>query len=99
MIVKTGLEKDWEKFIESNSKDPYSSGALSFMIRWANLMEAELEDGGKLTKKSVENLSDIADVEGISGAMYELSKGYLRHYWQHGEKLQSIFGKKVVIRG
>lgn len=69
------------------------------MIRWAKLMEIDIEDGIKLTKKLVEQSSDMADVEGITGAMYELAKGYLGYFWEHEDILHSIFGKKVVIRG
>lgn len=99
MKVKNKLEKEWEKFVETNSKDSYSSGALSFMIQWAELMEIDIEDEIKLTKKLVDQSSNLANVEGITGAMYELSKGYLGYFWEHGELLKSILGKKVVIRG
>lgn len=77
----------WTKFVENNSKDPYSNGVVVFAERWARLMQQEMDNGAKLEDIAT-SASHEADVDGITGFMYGCAVNVLTHCWKHGEVLR-----------
>lgn len=51
-------------------------------------MESELAAGGTINGCAIW-LSHVADVEGITGAMYGFALGILKECWVHGEALMA----------
>lgn len=95
MIVKDELKNDWEKVKEIND-DPYGKGIVDYMIKWADLMEEEIKNNGKLSKTKAEKLSHTADTVGITGFMYDLSRKYLGHFWYYGDTLEKLLGTEMT---
>lgn len=98
MKIKAGKEKDFETFVEVNSKDAYSLGVVNYMKRWAELMEKEIENGSKLVDIA-DRTSHIADTEGITGFMYGCVVRALSEFWEHGEELRKWHNKKYNYEG
>ena len=96
MLIKKGLEKDWEKFVAINSEDFYSRGVVDYMIKWANLMEQTIIKNGSLTKRQADKLSTDADTMGITGFMYDMARKFLYKYWQYGDNLKKMLGTKMT---
>lgn len=67
----------------------YSKAVVAYMIRWAELMEKE----PNLTKEKAEELSHKADIEGITGFMYDMARKCLYKFWQRGEELKRSMKK------
>ena len=87
MKIKAGKEKDFEKFVEVNSKDGYSFGVVKYVKRWAELMEKEIENGLKVFDIA-DRTSSEADTEGITWFMYGCAVSVLSQYWEYGEELR-----------
>lgn len=87
MRVKKGKEADYDRFVETNSHDGYSYGVVKYMRWWADMMEAEMAKGKKLTDIA-EKTSHDADKEGITGFMYGCAVHALADFWEHGEELR-----------
>lgn len=77
----------WTKFVENNSKDPYSNGVVVFAERWARLMQQEMDNGAKLEDIAT-TASHDADVDGITGFMYGCAVNVLSQCWKYGEQLR-----------
>ena len=69
MKIKEGKANDYNHFVKINSNNGYSYGVVKYMHWWADLMEAEIAHGKKLTDIA-EKTSHDADKEGITGFMY-----------------------------
>lgn len=93
MKIKIGTEKEFEQFVEINSKDFYSLGVINYLKRWADLMEKEIENGAKVADIA-DKTSHIADTEGITGYMYGCAVSALSHFWEYGEELRKWHNKK-----
>ena len=87
MKIKAGKEKEFEQFVEINSKDFYSRGVVNYAKRWAELMEAEIAEGKKIFEIA-DKTSRIADTDGITGYMYGCAVSTLSHLWEYGEELR-----------
>lgn len=98
MKIKAGKEKEFEQFVEINSKDFYSLGVVNFAKRWAELMEKEIENGTKVADIA-EKTSHIADTEGITGFMYGCAVNTLSHLWEYGEELRKWHNKEYNYDG
>lgn len=98
MKVKKGQEKDYQHFVEINSKDFYSAGVVEYMHKWAELMENEISEGAKLTEIA-DRTSRIADTKGITGAMYGFAVGALSRFWEYGEELRKWHNKEYNYEG
>lgn len=98
MKIKAGKEKEFEKFVEINSKDFYSLGVVNFAKRWAELMEKEIENSAKVADIA-EKTSRIADIEGITGFMYGCAVNTLSYLWEYGEELQKWHNKEYNYEG
>ena len=87
MKIKVGKEKEFEQFVEINSKDFYSRGIVDYAKRWAELMEKEIESGAKVADIA-DRTSGTADTDGITGYMYGCAVGVLSDFWEYGENLR-----------
>lgn len=95
MRIKKGYEQEYEEYVEKNS-DPYGSGVVRYSKRWAELMEAELDEG-KALEDIAEEASNQADTEGITGFMYGCAVSALAYYWIAGEELRKWHNLKTQI--
>lgn len=98
MKIKAGTEKEFEQFVETNSKDFYSLGVVNFAKRWAELMEKGIEKGEKVVDIA-DKTSYEADTEGITGYMYGCAVSALSHFWEHGEELRKWHNKEYNYDG
>ena len=98
MKIKAGKEKDFETFVEANSKDFYSLGVVNYVKRWAELMEKEIENGSKLIDIA-DKTSHEADTEGITGFMYGCAVSVLSAMWEYGEELRRWHNKEYNYEG
>ena len=94
MKLKTtaGEFESWQQ----KNNDPYGSGVVRYVERWANMMETELEKGAAL-KDIAEKTSHDADTEGITGFMYGCAVGALSQFWIHGEELRKWHNKNYDV--
>lgn len=90
MKIKDYMKDDWDKVIEINSKDGYSNATVAYAIKWANLMEKEMEKWNELTKEIVSRTSFDADEEGVTGFMANCAFGLIKQFWLHREKLEGL---------
>lgn len=89
----------WEKAKTANT-DPYGNACITYMERWANLMEAKIDAAPTIPNDTTEKLvertikacardtSHEADTEGITGFMYGAAVSILSQVWEHGEALR-----------
>lgn len=96
MIIKEGLQAEYEAYQATNSSDPYSARVVSYGSDWADLMEARLEKGEKLADMA-EVTSHEADTDGITGFMYGAAVSGLAKFWVHGEELRRWHNKETQI--
>lgn len=76
----------WQKTVDNN-QDPYGAAGVGFARRWAELMEAKIDEGKPLALIA-EATSHEADTEGITGFMYGCAVSILSQVWEHGEELR-----------
>lgn len=98
MRIKKGKEADYDRFVETNSCDGYSYGVVKYMRWWADMMEAEMAKGKKLTDIA-EKTSRDADKEGITGFMYGCAVAALADFWEYGEELRQWHNGKYGHNG
>lgn len=87
MKIKKSAEQAYQNFVEVNSNDGYSYAVVAYMIRWADMMETEMEKG-KLLSDIAYQTSHDADTDGITGFMYGCAVAALSDFWEHGEELR-----------
>ena len=87
MKIKEQKKQAYDHFVEINSNDSYSYMVVTFMRRWADLMEAEIESG-KTIPEVADKTCDEADTEGITGFMYGCVVSALADFWEYGEDLR-----------
>jgi hypothetical protein len=86
----------WAKCLENN-QDPYGSGIIRYAEKWADLMEAEMDQGHSI-KDVAKDTSHTADEEGITGFMYGAAVSILSHAWEHGEELRQWHNLDTQIK-
>ena len=86
MQVIQGKEQEYAKY-KANNTDPYGGAVVTYTERWADLMEAKLDDG-LVIDDIAEETSHTADSEGITGFMYGCAVSALSFYWAYGEELR-----------
>lgn len=96
MQLKPNLENKYKAYKAKNT-DPYGARVVSYGEDWANLMEARMQKGEKLTDIAKET-SHEADTDGITGFMYGCAVSALSHFWLHGEELRQWHNLKTQIR-
>lgn len=93
--VKPDKQSVWDNQVKVNG-DPYGACVVRYAARWANLMEQEIANGGKI-KDFADRCSHEADKEGITGFMYGCAVSILAQVWTHGEALRLWHNRKTQI--
>lgn len=78
---------NWEKFVESNSKDIFGFGAMTYARRWAKYMQYLMKKDNKTVFQIAEKASQASDIDGITGFMYGYAVSVLSQCWKHGKEL------------
>jgi hypothetical protein len=92
----TITDKDaWNKTVEANP-DGYGKAIMDYAELWARLMEGQI-NGGKPLEQCAEEMSHLADTDGITGFMYGCAVSILSHTWKHGETLRRWHNIKTQI--
>ena len=84
--MKINDQKAWQEWVDNN-KDSYGKGVIDYAERWANMMEAQMDNGTKLEDIAGET-SHEADTDGITGFMYGAAVQVLFTSWEHGDQLR-----------
>lgn len=102
MKIKEDKVEDFQKGLEMN-KDPYGGAVYTYLQRWADMMEAEIEKSDNTPEEVIiqnaDRLSRKADVEGITGFMYAAAVGILSEAWEYGEILKNWHNEKYSYHG
>lgn len=86
--------KNKRRYIEWKKKneDEYGKEVFEFAERWADLMEIVRAAGRKI-ENVYEELSDAANINGITGAMYYIALKILVENWVYGDELKAAIMK------
>lgn len=90
---------DPEGFAEclaANSSDPYSRATVDYAENWGRCMQKRMRDGLPL-ETIADECSHIADIGGITGAMYGFAVSILARCWTHGEQLRRWHNKDTQL--
>lgn len=87
MKIKKSAEQAYQNFVEINSDHGYSYAVVTYMNRWADMMETEMEKGKSLPDIARQTSFD-ANEEGITGFMYGCAVAALSDFWEYGEELR-----------
>lgn len=88
-------EEGWKKFV-ANNQDGYSGRVVRYAEEWARLMQTRLANGETIPE-CAEELSRMADDDGITGYMYGCAVSVLAKAWKHGEALRRWHNKETQI--
>jgi hypothetical protein len=88
-------EEGWNKF-KSNNTDAYFGRVVRYAEEWARLMQTRLANGETI-HQCADELSHLADDDGITGYMYGCAVGVLAKVWKHGEALRRWHNKETQI--
>lgn len=91
--------KNWAQFVEINSKDGYSAGVVTYARRWAKYMQYLMKKHNKDLVLIADEASKVADIEGITGFMYECAVNTLSQLWKYGEELRKWHNKDYGYEG
>ena len=97
-------QEAWDADYNANKNDGYGAAALSFANRFARFLETKINEGlavGKTVRQVLEEsgneMSHVADVEGITGFMYGCAVGCLVRCWKYGEDLRKWHNKEYGV--
>ena len=76
----------WHEFTKNNT-DPYGGRVVRYAEEWARLMQARIS-AGETIQQCADELSSLADDDGITGFMYGCAVATLAKTWKHGEDLR-----------
>jgi hypothetical protein len=94
--IATITDKDtWDKTVEINA-DGYGKAVVEYASLWARLMEGQINSGSTLDQ-CAEEMSHLADTDGITGFMYGCAVSILSRAWKHGEALRRWHNLKTQI--
>ncbi len=91
--------KNWNTFVENNSKDPYSNGVVTYARRWAKYMQYIMQKQNKSVFEIAKQTSHSTDIEGITGFMYGCAVNVLSQCWKYGEELRKWHNKDYGYAG
>lgn len=89
------VEEGWKKFV-ANNQDGYGGRVVRYAEEWARLMQTRLANGETIPE-CAEELSRMADDDGITGYMYGCAVSVLAKAWKHGEALRRWHNKETQI--
>ena len=78
----------WDHRVAVEADDRLGMMLLRYAARWANYMERELRRG-KTVLECAESTSHKADIEGMSGAAWNMVMNLLIAVWEHGPDLDA----------
>jgi len=93
--IELADEAGWKTFVEAN-KDGYGGRVVRYAEEWARLMQTRIANGETIPQCAQE-LSHLADDDGITGFMYGCAVSVLAKVWKHGEALRRWHNKKTQI--
>jgi len=76
----------WDSLVKAND-DGYGARVVRYAEDWARLMQGHIHLGATVAD-CAKNMGDLADDDGISGAMYGFAMQTLIQCWKHGEELK-----------
>lgn len=88
-------EEGWSKF-KNNNTDGYGGRVVRYAEEWARLMQTRIANGETI-QQCAQELSHLADDDGITGYMYGCAVGVLAKVWKHGEALRRWHNKETQI--
>ena len=91
-------KKMWELYCKINVDDAYGTTVISYIKRWALLMQNEINSGKKIADIA-KDTSRRADIEGITGYMYGCAVAVLAQYWKYGEELRNWHNQEYGYEG
>jgi hypothetical protein len=87
--------ESWQKAVDVNV-DGYGGRVVRYAEEWGRLMQVRIE-GGETVAECAEELSRLADDDGITGFMYGCAVQMLAKCWKHGEALRRWHNKEAQI--
>lgn len=85
----------WAECKEKN-QDPYGGRCVRYAEEWARLMQVRIANG-ETVAQCADELSQLADDDGITGFMYGAALSMLAKCWKHGEELRRWHNKETQI--
>lgn len=85
-------EEGWN-LCKENNQGPYGGRVVRYAEEWARLMQARMEQG-ETVASCADELSHLADDDGITGFMYGAAVSILAKAWKHGEELRTWHNAK-----
>lgn len=101
MKIKAGKEEYYQAGLDAN-QDFYGRGVYTYLERWADLMEAKIQNGvdpEAVIVNHAERLSHQADTDGITGFMYGCAVAILSEVWEYGDILRMWHNKEYDYDG
>lgn len=89
-------EASWHLCKEKNT-DPYGGRVIRYAEEWARLMQTRISNG-ETVAECADELSHLADDDGITGFMYGVAVSLLSKCWKHGEALRRWHNKETQLR-
>lgn len=68
-------------------KSGYGQHCFSYAVEWARLMQSQINRGCSVAE-CADQMSHLADHDGITGNMYGVAVSILAKTWKHGEELR-----------
>ena len=90
--------KDADTWAEckANNRDVYGGRCVRYAEEWARLMQVRIANG-ETVAECADELSHLADDDGITGFMYGAAVSMLAKCWKHGEELRRWHNKETQI--
>ena len=85
----------WAK-CKANNEDPYGGRCVRYAEEWARLMQVRTANG-ETVAECADELSHLADDDGITGFMYGAAVSMLAKCWKHGEELRRWNNRETQI--
>lgn len=101
MKILQGHEKAYKDWYDKNS-DGYGRVCFTYAERWAEMMEAGIEESDNPMHYIVDNaerLSHEADTDGITGFMYGCAVSILSQCWEYGDLLRKWHNNEYGYNG
>lgn len=89
-------QADYNKYVETNSKNGYSKAVVEYAETWACLMQVEIAKG-KTVKECADKTQKPLGYLGITGFQYGCAVQSLAEFWVHGENLRKWHNKKYGV--
>lgn len=99
LLIWPEKQEEYNKYVETNSKDGYSRAVVDYAEYWAKLMQIEISKGGTSIKDIADETQQPLGFLGITGFMYGCAVNTLVHFWRFGEELRKWHNKEYGHEG